>query len=82
MDGPMIEVAYGETMIHSTEVVVVGVQLENNGWGVAMMYHSQHTRVNTNMAPYMIFSDFHDIKFYIYYVFKSICIIKRHIGDL
>ena len=27
-------------------------------------------------TPYMIFSDFHDIKIYMYYVFKSICITK------
>ena len=78
MDGPMIEVAYGETMIHSTEIV----------W--EMLAQEEWLRCNYDAspmfdipgstpvwAPYMIFYSFYDIKIYMYYVFKSICIIKR-----
>ena len=36
---PVIEVVYGETMIHSTEAVVVGDYLGKSDWGVGMMHH-------------------------------------------
>ena len=77
MDRPMIETAYGETMIHSTEVV--WEMLAREEW-----LECRHDAspifdlpgLTPMWAPYMIFSDFHDIKIYMYYVLKSICIIK------
>ena len=45
--------------------------------------HVWHTRVNTSVGSvYILFSNFHDIKTYIYYVFKSIRTIKRNTGGL
>ena len=46
--------------------------------GVSSWYitHGWHTLVNTNVGTVMIFFGFHDTKIYMYYVFKSICIIK------
>ena len=66
---PMIEVAYGETMIHSTEAVwEILARKEWLGYrhDASLMFDiSGSTPV---WAQYMIFSNFHDI--------KSICIIK------
>ena len=73
----MIEVAYGETMIHSTKAV--WEMLAREEWlrcrhdTSSMLDIPRSTLV---WAPYMIFFDFHDIKIYMYYVLKSICIIK------
>ena len=78
MNGPVVEAAYGRTMIHSTKVVV-----EMLAWEEWLGCHYDTSpmvdipRSTLVWAPYMIFSCFHDIKIYMYYVFKSICIIKR-----
>ena len=47
--------------------------------GVSSWYitHGRHIRVNTSMGTVYDFFNFHDIKIYMYYAFKSICIIKR-----
>ena len=72
-----VEAAYGKTMIHSTEAVlgdvssgiVVGVSL----WYIS---HSRHTQVNTSVGIVYDIFWFSWYKIYMYYVFKSICIIK------
>ena len=74
----MIETAYGETMIHSTEAV-----LEILAWkewlGCCHDASSMFDIPGSTLmwALYIIFSVFHDIKIYMYYVLKSICIIKE-----
>ena len=68
MDGPVIEVAYGETMIHSTEVV--WEMLAREEWLRCRHDASPMFDIPGSTpvwAPYMIFSGFHDI--------KSICIM-------
>ena len=77
MDGPVIEAAYGETMIHSTEAVQK--MLAREEWlgcrhDASPMFDI--LRSTPVWASYMTFSGFHDIKIYMYYVLKSICIIK------
>ena len=77
MDEPVIEAAYGETMIHSTEGVAE--MLAQEEWLGCRHDTSPMVDIPGSTpvcAPYMIFSYFHDIKIYMYYVFKSICIIK------
>ena len=75
----MIEVAYRETLIHSTEVVCEILAREE--WlgcrhvhYPCLTYPGQH---QCELSIY-IFLDFKDIKTYMYYVFKSIRIIKEH----
>ena len=77
MDGPIIEATYGETMIYSTEAVTE--MLAREEW--LGSHHDTSPMVDILestlvWAPYMIFFGLHDIKIYMYYVFKSICIIK------
>ena len=77
MDGLVIEVAYGETMIHSTEAVWEILAREK--WLGCCHDASPMFDIPGSTpvwAPYMIFSGFYDIKIYMYYVLKSICIIK------
>ena len=80
----MIEVAYGETMIHSTEAVWEILAREE--WlgcrhDVSPMFDIPESTLM--WAPYMIFSGFHDIKIYIYYVFKIYMYYKkRNTGGL
>ena len=57
-------------LVFSSERVV-----EVSAWCIT---HVRHTRVNINVGSiYILFSDFHNIKTYMYYIFKSIRIIKR-----
>ena len=83
MDGVVIEVAYGETMIHSTEAV-----LEILAWkewlGCCHDASSMFDMPGSTpvWALYMIFSGFHDIKIYMYYVFKIYKYYKKKIGGL
>ena len=83
MDGSMIKATYKEIMIHSTEVVVE--MLAREEWlgcrhdTSLMVDMPESTPV---WASYMIFFGFHDIKNYMYYVFKSICIIKGILWSL
>ena len=82
MDGPMIKAAYGETMIHSTEAV--WEMLARKEWLGCCRDASPMFDIlgSTPMwAPYMILFGFHDIKFYMYYVFKSMY-YKRNTGGL
>ena len=62
---PVIEVAYGETMIHSTEAI----------WEI--LAQEEWLRSTPMWAPYIIFFDFHDIKIYMYYVFKIYMYYKK-----
>ena len=83
MDGSVIEVVYRETMIHSTEVV--WEILARKKW--LGCYHDTSPIVDIPgstplSALYMIFFWFSWYKIYMYYVFKSICIIKKNIGGL
>ena len=68
---PVIELTYGETLIHSTEAV----------WEILAREEWLGCRHDTSpmvdipestlvWAPYMIFFGFYDIKIYMYYVFK------------
>ena len=74
----VIEVAYGEIMIHS--IKTVWEILAREKWlgcqhDVSPMFDiPKSTPV---WALYPLFFDFHDIKTYMYYVFKSILIIKE-----
>ena len=74
-----VEVAYRETMIHSTKIVLgdvsSGRMVGVSPWCIIVWstYPSQHQC----WAQYILFSSFYDIKIYIYYVFKYICIIKE-----
>ena len=73
----MIEVAYGETMIHSTKAVWEMLAREEClgcRYDASLMFDIPGS--TPVWAPYMIFSGFYDIKIYMYYVLKSICIIK------
>ena len=76
---PVIEVVYGKTMIHSTEVVweilTRGEWLGYRHDASPMFDISESTPV---WALYLLFFDFQDINFFTYYVFKSIRIIKEH----
>ena len=76
---PVIEVAYEKTMIHSIEAVweILGRKewLGCRHDASPMLDIPGSTLV---WAPYIIFSDFQDIKTYMYYVFKSIHTIKEH----
>ena len=78
---PVIKVAYGEIMIHSTEAV----------WEILAREEWLGCRHNTSRmfnipgstpmwAPYIIFSGFHDIKISMYYVLISIRIKKNTDG--
>ena len=73
------EVAYEETLIHSTEAVWEILAREE--WlgcrhdASPMLDIPGSTPV---WAQYIYFLDFKDIKTYMYYVFKSIRIIKEH----
>ena len=69
----VIEVAYGETIFHSTKVVWDMVAREEWLWcrhdASPMFAIPGSTPV---WAPYILFYDFHDIKTYIYYVLKYV----------
>ena len=77
----VIEAAYRETMIHSIEVV-----WEILAWEKWLGCHHDASLMFDIpesipvWAPYIIFFDFHDIKTYMYYIFKPICIIKKNTG--
>ena len=78
-----VETAYEEIMIHSTESILGDVS-SGRMVGVSPWYiiHDRHTRVNTSVGTvYDIFFCFHDIKIYMYYILKSICIIKETLVD-
>ena len=76
---PVINVAYGETLIHST--VAIWEILARKEWlgcrhdASPMFDIPESTPV---WAQYIYFLDFKDIKTYMYNVFKSICIIKEY----
>ena len=78
MDGPVIEIVYEETMIHSTEAVLGDVSsrkvVRMSSWYIT---HGRHTRVNTSVGTIYCIFWFSWYKIYIYYVLKSIFIIKR-----
>ena len=80
---PVIEVAYGEIIFHSTEAVWETLAREE--WlgcrhdTAPMVDIPRSTSV---WAQYMIFFGFHDIKIYMYYVLKSIFIIKKNTSGL
>ena len=76
---PVINVAYEETLIHSTEAVWEILAWEE--WlgcrhDASAMFGIP--RLTPVWAQYIYFLDFKNIKTYMYYVFKSICIIKEH----
>ena len=73
----MIKAACGETMIHSTETIWEILAREK--WLGCRYDESPMFDILGSTpvwAPYMIFFGFYDIKIYMYYVLKSICIIK------
>ena len=75
---PVIEVAYGEIMFHSSKAVWETLAREE--WLGCRHDTSPMVDIlgSTPMwAQYTIFSGFHDIKIYMYYVLKSIRIINR-----
>ena len=79
----MIEVAYGEIMIHSTEAVWEILAREE--WLGCRHDASPMFDIPGSTpvwASYILFSDFHDIKAYMYYIFKSIRIIKGNTDGL
>ena len=74
----MLEVAYEETIIHSTEVVWEILAREE--W--LRCYHDTSLmidilRLTPVWAQYMIFFDFTNIKVYMYYVLKIYSIMKE-----
>ena len=77
-----LETAYGEIIFHSTEVVWVMEAREK--WLGCRHETSLMVSIPKSTpvwAQYIIFSRFHDTrknKFYMYYVLKSIRIIKEH----
>ena len=76
---PVIEVAYGEILFHSTEAVWEMVTREE--WlgcrhDASPMFDIP--RSTPVWAQYIIFSEFQDIKTFMYYVFKSIHTIIEH----
>ena len=78
---PIIEVAYGEMIFHSTEVV--WEMLTREEWLGCQHDASPMCDIpgSTPMwAPCILLSDFQDIKtyVYVYYFSKSICSIKEH----
>ena len=81
MDGPVTEAAYRKTMIHSTKTV--WKMLARKEWlgcrqDASPMFDIP--RSTPVWAPYMIFSGFHDIKIYMYYIFKFIYYKKNTSG--
>ena len=65
---PVIEVAYGETMIHSTEAI--WEMLAQEEWLGCRHDTSPMVDIPGSTpvwAPYMIFFGFYDIKIYMYY---------------
>ena len=76
---PVIEVVNGETLIHSTEAVWEILAREE--WLGCRHDASPMFDIPGSTpvwAPNLLFSDFQNIKTYMYYVFKSIRIIKEH----
>ena len=76
---PVIEVAYGETIFHFTETVWKMIAREE--WLGCRHDASPMFDILGSTpvwAQYIYFLDFQDIKTYMYYVFKSIRIIKEH----
>ena len=75
----VIEVAYGKTMIHSTKAVwEILAREEWLGCRHDASPKFDIPGLTPVWAPYPLFSDFQDIKTYMYYVFKSIHTIKEH----
>ena len=82
MDEPVIEIAYGETMIHSTKAVVEILTWEE--W--LGCHHDTSLTVDIPesilvWAPYMIFLSFDDIKIYVL-CFQIYMYYKMNIGGL
>ena len=79
----MIDAVFGEIMIHSTEVVWETLAREE--W-LGCRHDTSPIidipRSTLVWAQYTIFFGFHDINIYMYYVLKSICIIKMNTGGL
>ena len=75
----MIEVAYGETLIYSTEAVWEILAREEL---LGCRHDASPVFIIPGSTPvwvqYIYFLDFQDIETYMYYVFKSIRIIKEH----
>ena len=73
----MIEVAYGEMIFHSTEIVWEMLVREEWLWcrhDTSSMFDI--LRSTPVWAPYMLFPDFQDIKIYIYvYCFQNLYVI-------
>ena len=79
----MLEAVYGETIIHSTEVVWEILAREE--W--LGCRHDTSPMVNIPgstpvWAQYMIFFDFTNIKVYMYYVLKTYMYYEKNMGDL
>ena len=77
---PVIEVVYRKTTFHSTEAVWEMIAREE--WlgcrhDASPMFDILGSTSVWAPYIYILFSDFHDIKTYMYYVFKSIRIIKE-----
>ena len=79
----VIDVAYGKTMILSTETVwEILAQKEWLGCRHAASPMFDIPKSTPVWAPYMIFSSFYDIKIYMYYVLKIYMYYKRNTGGL
>ena len=82
MDGLVIEVAYGEIMVHSTEPVVVVISVRVVGVFPWHITHSRHTKVNISVGT------IYDIFWFLWYknlyvlCFQIYMYYKRNNGDL
>ena len=78
---PVIEVVYGETLIYSSETVLEILAWEEwlGCWHDASpMFDIPESTLVWAQYIYIYILDFKHIKTYMYYVFKSIRIIKEH----
>ena len=73
-----VEEEYEETMTHSTEAISGDVSLGRmvGVFSWCIIAWSTYSGQHQCWASYMLFFGFYDIRIYVYYVFKSICIIK------
>ena len=79
----MIEVAYGEMIFHSTEVVWEIVAREEwlgYRYDASPMFNI--LGLTLVWVQCMVFFDFINIKFYMYYVLKTYMFYERNIGGL
>ena len=83
---PMLEVAYGEISL-SLHQGCMGDDSSKRVVGVSAccIVHARHTRVNTRVGSITLFSNFYDIKTYMYYAFKIyiyIYMVYKNTGGL